>query len=65
MPVTKPMKLISLMFDEDEKRQLADLAQRQNISLSHAIREGARLYLHEWQERESETSSGGEHVATT
>lgn len=60
MPVSKPMKLISLMFDEDEKRQLADLAKRQNVSLSHAIRQGARLYMQEWQEHERD-----EHVAAT
>ena len=53
MPVSKPMKLISLMFDQDEKAQLEKLARERNISLSHAIREGARMYLSEWRDRES------------
>ncbi len=48
MPTTKPMKLFSLLLDEDEKKRLAELAAARNVSLSYAMREGARMYLQDW-----------------
>jgi predicted transcriptional regulator len=52
MPTSKPMKLMTLLMDEDEKRQLQQLARDQNITLSYALREGARRYLAERQEHD-------------
>ena len=43
--VSRPMKLITLRIDEDEKARLDQLAERGNITLSRALREGAALYL--------------------
>jgi hypothetical protein len=47
--VSKPMKLITLRIDEAEKARLEQLAERGDITLSRALREGAGLYLMELQ----------------
>lgn len=47
MPVSKPMQLVAIRFDADEKARLAQLAAERNITLSYAIRQGVRLYLDE------------------
>ena len=39
------MKLIALRMDEEEKARLEHLASERDVSLSMALREGARLYL--------------------
>jgi predicted transcriptional regulator len=45
VPLSKPMKLICLRLDEDEKARLQELAAERNLTLSYVLREGARLYL--------------------
>jgi hypothetical protein len=45
MSVSKPLQLVSLRLTPQEKRNLAQLAADQHVTLSHALREGARLYL--------------------
>lgn len=45
MPTTGPMKLVTVLMDDDEKKRLAELAAERNISLSYALREGARQLL--------------------
>jgi predicted transcriptional regulator len=50
MPLSTPMKIITLRFDPEEKARLAELAREQNVTLSHALREGAKLYLQDLQE---------------
>jgi hypothetical protein len=45
------MKIITLRIDEEEKARLEQLAQRGNITLSRALREGAALYLGDLQGR--------------
>ncbi len=45
MPTSKPMQLMALRLDPDEKRRLQALAATRNVTLSMALREGARLYL--------------------
>lgn len=47
MSTTKPMKLMTLLMDEDEKKRLQQMARDQQITLSQALREGAKLYLAE------------------
>lgn len=49
VPLSTPMKIITLRFDPAEKAALAAKAAEQNITLSHALREGAKLYLAELQ----------------
>lgn len=51
MPLSTPMKIITLRFDPEEKARLQELAAARNITLSHALREGARLYLDEFSAR--------------
>jgi hypothetical protein len=43
------MKIITLRIDEQEKARLERLAERGNVTLSRALREGAALYLSEVQ----------------
>lgn len=47
--VTKPMLTASIMLrmTPAEKRKLAKLARDRNVSLSYALREGARMWLEE------------------
>jgi hypothetical protein len=47
--VTRPMKLITLRIDEEEKARLEQLAERGNVTLSRALREGAALFLSDAQ----------------
>src|SRR5262249_17033396 len=47
--VSRPMKIITLRIDEEEKARLEGLAERGNITLSRALREGAALYLSDLQ----------------
>jgi hypothetical protein len=51
MTVSRPMKLITLRIDEEEKARLEQLAERDNVTLSRALREGAALYLSSAQSR--------------
>lgn len=53
------MKLITLRIDEEEKARLEQLAERGNVTLSRALREGAGLYLAERQAK-SHRDRGGE-----
>ena len=41
------MKIITLRIDEEEKARLEQLAERGNLTLSRALREGAALYLND------------------
>jgi len=56
--VSKPMKIITLRIDEEEKARLEHLAERGNITLSRALREGAALYLNEVQAKLHRTRGG-------
>lgn len=49
--VSRPMKIITLRIDEEEKARLEQLAEAGDITLSRALREGAALYLREIQEK--------------
>jgi hypothetical protein len=42
---SKPMKLVTVWFTEEEKATLDELAQNENVTLSRALREGAQLYF--------------------
>jgi len=48
MSVSKPMKLLTLRLDPDEKARLEQIAAERHVTLSYALREGARLYLEEF-----------------
>src|SRR4051812_35128970 len=49
--VSRPMKIITLRIDEEEKARLEQLAEAGDITLSRALREGAALYLKDFQGR--------------
>jgi hypothetical protein len=42
---SRPMKLVTVWFTEEEKRTLDELAKREKVTLSRALREGAQLYF--------------------
>jgi hypothetical protein len=42
---SRPMKLVTVWFTEEEKAFLDELAKREKVTLSRALREGARLYF--------------------
>jgi hypothetical protein len=57
---SKPMKLVTVWFTEEEKAILDELAKRENVTLSRVLREGAQLYFEDakdWiEERRGEAS---------
>src|ERR1041385_4985574 len=57
--VSRPMKLIALRIDEEEKARLEQLAEERDVTLSRALREGAALYLSELREK-AHKARGGE-----
>jgi hypothetical protein len=42
---SRPMKLVTVWFTEEEKATLDELAKREKVTLSRALREGAQLYF--------------------
>ena len=42
---SKPMKLVTVWFTEEEKAFLDELAKCEDVTLSRALREGAQLYF--------------------
>jgi hypothetical protein len=45
MPYSKPMKMITFWLTPDEKATLEELARDEDVTLSHALREGLKLYF--------------------
>jgi len=45
--VSKPMKLVTVWFTEEEKAFLDELAKQEDVTLSKAIREGLQMYFAE------------------
>jgi hypothetical protein len=43
--VSKPMKLVTVWFTEEEKAFLDELAKKENVTISKALREGVKLYF--------------------
>jgi hypothetical protein len=43
--VSKPMKLVTVWFTEEEKAILDELAKTENVTLSKALRGGAELFF--------------------
>ncbi len=60
---SKPMKLVTVWFTEEEKAILDELAKSQNVTLSRALREGVQLYFEdakEWIEARRGETGGPE-----
>lgn len=49
--VSRPMKLITLRIDEEEKARLEQLAEENSVTLSRVLREGARLWFGDAREK--------------
>ena len=45
MPYSKPMKMITLWMTPEEKAMLEEVARDADVTLSHALREGLKLYF--------------------
>lgn len=56
--VSKPMKLVTLRIDEEQKARLEQLAEEGDVTLSRAFREGAVLYLNELREKAHKARGG-------
>jgi hypothetical protein len=56
--VSKPMKLVTLRIDEEQKARLEQLAEERDVTLSRAFREGAILYLNELREKAHKARGG-------
>ena len=56
--ISRPMKLIALRIDEEEKVRLEQLAEERDVTLSRALREGAALYLSERRMRSHKAKGG-------
>ena len=48
--VSKPMKMVTVWVTPEEKAFLDELAKRENVTLSKALREGAQLYFNDARE---------------
>jgi hypothetical protein len=62
---SRPMKLVTVWFTEEEKKTLDELAKREKITLSRALREGAQLYFQdakEWIEERRGDEAGASAV---
>lgn len=42
---SRPMKLVTVWLTEEEKETLDALAREEQVTLSHALREGLKLYF--------------------
>jgi predicted transcriptional regulator len=47
---SRPMKLVTVWFTEEEKARLDELARERKITVSKALREGAVLYFKDAQD---------------
>lgn len=43
--MSKPMKLVTVWFTEEEKASLDELAKKENVTISKALREGVQMYF--------------------
>jgi hypothetical protein len=60
---SRPMKLVTVWLTEEEKTTLDALARDEKITLSHAMREGLKLYFDDakdWIEERRGEDRGGE-----
>lgn len=58
--VSKPMKLVTVWFTEEEKARLDELAREQEITLSRALREGLKLYFEDAKDWIEERQGDGQ-----
>jgi hypothetical protein len=63
--VSKPMKLVTVWFTEEEKRFLDELAKKENVTLSKALREGASLYFDDARDWIEERQRDGRRPSAT
>ena len=61
---SKPMKLVTVWFTEEEKAFLDELAKKENVTLSRALREGAKLYFDDAKDWIEERRTDGRRPET-
>jgi predicted DNA-binding protein len=56
MAVSAPLKSATylLRISPEDKKRLEQMAEERDITLAHALREGARLYLEDWSRCEDQ-----------
>ncbi len=62
---SKPMKLVTVWFTEEEKAFLDELAKKENVTLSRALREGAMLFFDDAKDWIEERRPHGRHRPET
>lgn len=55
---SRPMRLVTVWFTEEEKATLDELAKREKVTLSRALREGAQLYFEDAKDWRAGTANG-------
>jgi hypothetical protein len=64
---SRPMKLVTVWFTEEEKAVLDELAKRQKVTLSQALRGGAQLFFEDakdWIEERRGDEPGARPAST-
>lgn len=64
---SRPMKLVTVWFTEEEKARLDELARERRVTMSRALREGAQLYFQDakdWIEERKGDEPGASTAGT-
>jgi hypothetical protein len=62
---SRPMKLVTVWFTEEEKAFLDELAKQEKVTLSHALREGAQLFFQDAKDWIEERRGDGAGASAT
>lgn len=60
--VSKPMKLVTVWLTEEEKAFLDELAEKEDVTISKAIREGLQMYFEDAKDWIEERQGEGRHT---
>ncbi len=51
MAVSTPLRIMSFKLTQAERDRLEEIAKERNVTFTHAVREGLKLYAQEWREK--------------
>jgi hypothetical protein len=60
--ISKPMKLVTVWLTAEEKAFLDELAKKENVTISKAVREGLQMYFAEAKDWIEERQGEGRHA---